>query len=44
MQVFNECIDDNALIEKPVEDPVVPSEKQVVEDGKIYKNTLPHKG
>jgi hypothetical protein len=25
VQVFNECIDDNALIENPMEDPAVPS-------------------
>ena len=31
VRVFNECIDDSALIENPLEDPAVPSEKQVVE-------------
>jgi hypothetical protein len=41
VQVFNECIDDNALIENPMEDPAVPSEKQVVEMKEYGKHGKP---
>ena len=41
VQVFNACIDDNALIENPMEDPAVPSEKQVVEMTEYGKHGKP---
>ena len=41
VRVFDECIDDNALIENPMEDPAVPSEKQVVEMTEYGKHGKP---